>query len=165
MITATTSHQTDLTFQSIKVPEVTKYQNPLPVAVALIPVQAIDPRDGLLKVGLLVGRRGIEPKLGDFALPGGYIEYEDWREAICREVMEETGIQISSTEGIKLLAVESVDQSRRLLIFGESTPISESALRQFEPTPECPEIKVLFAPELLAFESHTKIVREFFNAL
>ena len=39
------------------------FQNPLPVAVLLLPVDD----------GVLVVRRAIQPRLGQLALPGGYI--------------------------------------------------------------------------------------------
>lgn len=157
-----TLHTNPSHFESMKVPQVPHYENPVPVAVALIPVQAVDPQDGILKIGLLVGRRGIEPKLGEFALPGGYIEYEDWRDAVLREVSEEIGIDLGSSEQVKLVGVESVDQMRRLIVFGETEVISAKALDGVMPTSECTEIRVIFAPQSLAFESHTKMVREYF---
>ena len=158
-----TTKQMGQTFTSLTVPETPKYQNPTPVAVALVPVHAIDPNDGVLKMGLLVGRRGIEPKLGAFALPGGYIEYEDWRDAVCREVVEETGIRIPNPSTIKLVGVESVDQMKQLVIFGEVDCISEVDLHSFSATAECQEIKVIFSPENLAFDSHNKMVIDFFE--
>jgi ADP-ribose pyrophosphatase YjhB (NUDIX family) len=114
-------------------------------------------------MGLLVGRRGIEPKLGAFALPGGYIEYEDWRDAVCREVAEETGIKISNPAAVKLVGVESVAQMKQLVIFGEVDCISEVDLNSFSATAECQEIKIIFSPENLAFDSHNRMVVDFFK--
>src|SRR5262245_24129355 len=65
------------------------YLNPLPVAVALVPV------DG----GLLCIRRTIEPKSGELALPGGFLEaHETWQEGCARELREETGLVIDPGE-------------------------------------------------------------------
>ncbi|MGW4630611.1 NUDIX domain-containing protein, partial [Streptomyces rubiginosohelvolus] len=64
----------------------TAYRNPLPVAVALLPV------DGPSATGLVVITRTIEPRKGGAALPGGFIDHaEDWRTAVARELREETG--------------------------------------------------------------------------
>src|SRR5205814_8192464 len=60
----------------------TTWVNPIPVAVCLLPV------DG----GLLVIRRAIPPKVGELALPGGYVDLsETWQQAAARELEEETG--------------------------------------------------------------------------
>jgi hypothetical protein len=54
----------------------TTWRNPLPVAVAILPV--VTPTG----VGVVVQRRDIEPARGLLALPGGFIEHgEDWRAA------------------------------------------------------------------------------------
>ena len=64
------------------------YRNPLPVAVALLPVNETT------GTGLVVITRTIAPASGATALPGGYIDHrEDWRHAVVRELHEETGIE------------------------------------------------------------------------
>src|SRR5690242_7398215 len=61
------------------------YLNPAPVSVVLVPVDD----------GLLVVRRGIMPRQGMLALPGGFINAgESWQEAGAREVREETGVEL-----------------------------------------------------------------------
>ena len=150
-------------FEELKVPEPKKYENPTPIAVALIPVLARDPKDGVVKTGLLVGERGIEPRKGQLALPGGFIEYEDWRDALRREVFEETGISLPPTDTVELVQVESVEAGRRVLIFGKVPELSEESLSSFEPNPECPRIKVIFQPESLAYESHSHVALKFFE--
>ncbi|MFE2625031.1 NUDIX domain-containing protein, partial [Streptomyces caelestis] len=69
------------------------YRNPLPVAVALQPVYDTQ------GTGLVVITRAIAPARGRTALPGGYIDdREDWRQAVVRELGEETGIDAASRD-------------------------------------------------------------------
>src|SRR5512142_1460613 len=72
----------------------TSFRNPLPVAVVLLPVILSPTQTGILAI-----RRGIPPRQGELALPGGFINYgETWQEAGAREVFEESGVQISPEE-------------------------------------------------------------------
>ncbi|MEI7488004.1 MAG: NUDIX domain-containing protein, partial [Chryseobacterium sp.] len=77
------------------------FSNPVPVAVALVPYN-----------NSLVGiRRGIEPRKGLLAFPGGYINTgETFKEALSREVLEETGITIP-TESWELFHIGDSIQS------------------------------------------------------
>lgn len=51
--------------------------------------------DGFHSLHLLLGRRGKDPNRGLFVLPGGGVkDGESLEEAFCREVMEETGLEI-----------------------------------------------------------------------
>src|SRR5690242_8197065 len=87
------------------------YRNPLPVAVALVQV------DG----GLLCIRRTIEPKKGELALPGGFLEVgETWQEGCARELREETGVIVSPDE-VQLFRVYSNPEGF-LLVFGMTAP-------------------------------------------
>lgn len=128
------------------------YVNPLPVAVVLLPVDA----------GLLVIRRGISPKKGELALPGGFIEIgETWQEAATREISEEIGIRISPNQ-LQEFRVRSTSEGL-LLIFAQAEPITSSQLASFQPNPEVSEIQVLRAPKNLAFPLHTEMVKLFFE--
>lgn len=62
------------------------FSNPVPVAVAIVPYK-----------NKLVGiRRGIEPRKGQIAFPGGYINSgETFQQALSRELFEETGLTVS----------------------------------------------------------------------
>lgn len=71
---------------------VTSWQNPRPVVLLLQPVLIW----GTLDLGLAVGKRGIEPAKGGFALPGGFQEIgETSLEAACREFREESGVDLA----------------------------------------------------------------------
>ncbi|MFD9498242.1 NUDIX domain-containing protein [Streptomyces sp. NPDC060035] len=133
----------------------TAYRNPLPVAVALLPVT------GPHGTGLVVITRTIPPQLGGVALPGGYIDHtEDWRHAVVRELREETGIKADGMDVRLADALSSPDG--HLLLFGllPSRPAADLPLSA--PTDETSGFTVLRAPEELAFPLHTQAVRSWF---
>lgn len=67
------------------------YNSPSPVAVGVIHIVDENGRNGLLGC-----RRAIAPKIGEIALPGGFVNTnEDPRLAVLREVFEETGLKLS----------------------------------------------------------------------
>ena len=124
------------------------YANPVPVAVV---VQPID--DGVLCI-----RRGIEPRRGMLALPGGFINLgESWQAAAARELREETGLDIDP-EGIRTLCVLSASDST-LLVFGIAPAIAAGDLPPFAATAESSERVVLTRAEELAFPLHTSVLR------
>lgn len=130
----------------------TSYVNPLPVAVALVPV------DG----GLLTVRRGIEPRKGQIALPGGFIEVgEDWRRACAREVFEESQVVIDPDKIVDHCVLSAPDGT--VLIFGLAAPMTAAELPAFVPNTEVTERGVAYdLSEPLAFPLHTEAARRFF---
>nr|PPQ61122.1 NUDIX hydrolase [Streptomyces sp. QL37] len=133
----------------------TAYRNPLPVAVALLPVT------GPHGTGLVVITRTIPPHLGGIALPGGYIDRtEDWRHAVVRELREETGIRADETHVRLADALSSPDG--HLLLFGLLPPRPSEELPPSEPTDETSGYDVLRTPDELAFPLHTQAVRSWF---
>jgi ADP-ribose pyrophosphatase YjhB (NUDIX family) len=128
----------------------TSYKNPLPVAVLLLPVDE----------GVLAVRRAIEPRLGQLALPGGYIEMgESWQNAAARELYEEAGITVDSATIVEYRVRSAPDGT--VLIFGLAPHHHLADLPPFAPTAECSEWVILTAPAPLAFPLHTAIVTEF----
>jgi ADP-ribose pyrophosphatase YjhB (NUDIX family) len=128
------------------------FLNPIPVAVVLLPVDE----------GLIVIRRGIEPRKGMLALPGGYINLgESWQEAAAREVYEETGIALKTHE-VREFGVRSADDGT-LLIFALAKPRTSQEIPLFKPTDETTERAVLTEPMDLAFALHTEMVGLFFR--
>ncbi|WNI19893.1 NUDIX hydrolase [Actinacidiphila sp. ITFR-21] len=132
------------------------YRNPLPVAVALLPVRGTD------GTGLVVIRRAIQPRLGRLALPGGFIDFgESWQEAVVRELAEETGIAASAADVVLADALTD-SPGGYLLLFG-LLPVRDAAeLPPSRPTDETDGHRLLAEPAELGFELHTEAVRRWF---
>ncbi|MEU3507077.1 NUDIX domain-containing protein [Streptomyces longwoodensis] len=132
------------------------YRNPLPVAIALQPVYDTQ------GTALVVITRTIEPARGGTALPGGYIDdREDWRQAVVRELKEETGIDAASRDVRLVDAMSSPDG--HLLLFGLLPERPADRLPSSAATDETAGRHLLRRPEELAFPLHTHAVRAFFE--
>jgi ADP-ribose pyrophosphatase YjhB (NUDIX family) len=131
------------------------YKNPLPVAVALIPV----------KGGGLIGvRRGIEPRKGTVALPGGFIEVgESWQAACAREAFEEIQIEIDPNE-ISVHTVLSAPDGT-VLIMGLTAEVDLDALPEFVPNDEALERTIIQNQDdlELSFPLHTEAAKLYFS--
>ncbi|WP_330176855.1 NUDIX domain-containing protein [Streptomyces sp. NBC_01498] len=133
----------------------TAYRNPLPVAVTLLPVTDDD------GTSLVVITRTIEPRRGQLALPGGFIDHaEDWRHATVRELREETGIEADARD-VRLADAMSAPGGH-LLIFGLLPPRPVADLPASAATDETEGWLLLRAPAELAFPLHTEAVRGWF---
>ncbi|MFJ6441687.1 NUDIX domain-containing protein [Streptomyces sp. NPDC091649] len=134
----------------------TAYRNPLPVAVAMLPVT------GPCSTGLVVITRTIEPQKGGTALPGGFIDHaEDWRAAVVRELREETGI-CAAAQDVRLADVLS-DTGGHLLVFGLLPARPLASLPPSVPTDETSGYDVLYGPRPLAFPLHTEAADAWFD--
>jgi len=127
----------------------TSYRNPLPVAVAVVPVAG---------GGLLAVRRAIAPV--GLALPGGFVELgESWQGAAARELAEETGVR-ADPDAIRELRVLSAPDGT-LLVFGAVPEIGREALAAFAPSPEVSGVEVLAAPSPdVVFPLHAQVIAE-----
>jgi ADP-ribose pyrophosphatase YjhB (NUDIX family) len=129
------------------------YLNPIPVGVVLLPVD-----DGVLCV-----RRTIEPRKGELALPGGFLDAaETWQEGCARELFEETGVLISPDE-VRLFAAHSVAREGILLLFGVAAARRSADLSAFVANEEASEMVVVPGPVELAFPLHTRVLRDYFE--
>jgi ADP-ribose pyrophosphatase YjhB (NUDIX family) len=134
----------------------TTWLNPLPVAVALLPVRVANGGRGLVVV-----RRDIEPARGELALPGGFIEVgESWQEATVRELREETGL-LAEPGDVRLFDVHSAPVST-INIFGLLPARDVADLPPSAPTEEATEWGVLTGPVTLAFSTHTRAMTDYF---
>ncbi|MET9735059.1 NUDIX domain-containing protein [Streptomyces sp. NPDC006458] len=134
----------------------TAYRNPLPVAVALQPVY------DTLGTALVVITRTVPPARGGIALPGGYIDdREDWRQALVRELREETGIDAAGRDVRLVDAMNSPDG--HLLLFGVLPERPADRLPPSAATDETEGWQLLRRPDELAFPLHTLAVRAWFE--
>lgn len=139
--------------------DVTQFENPTPVVVGLVTV-----RDEKGRIGLITGRRGIEPGRGKLGLPGGYLEIEDWREGLRREIREEMGLELTCP--LEPVDVISTASGKMVLIFAMATKeIDASDLAPFVPNDEVTERVIIYEPTGLAFPSHTQVVKSFFETI
>lgn len=133
------------------------YRNPLPVAVALVPVRD---QDG---TALVVIRRAVEPQIGRLALPGGFVEADEtWQRAVVRELAEETGI-VADAAAVTLADALSDDAAGYLLLFGLLPVRDAAALPPSAPTDETDGHFLLRAPAALGFPLHTLAARRWFD--
>lgn len=137
------------------------YRNPLPVAVALLPVTGPAGAPAGAATGLVTVTRTIEPMRGREALPGGYVDgTEDWRHAVVRELREETGIEAAEADVRLADALSSPDG--HLLLFGLLPARPAADLPPPRPTDETAGWGILTQPRELAFPLHTAVVRAWF---
>jgi ADP-ribose pyrophosphatase YjhB (NUDIX family) len=130
----------------------TRWLNPTPVGVLIVPVD-----DGVLLI-----RRGIEPRRGELALPGGFIVVgETWQQGAARELREETDVTVPA-ESVREFMVRSPDHGHVVLIFGVCDALRGDALPPFSPTDETVERLVVRAPVELAFPLHTEALARYF---
>ncbi|WP_404816318.1 NUDIX domain-containing protein [Streptomyces thermolineatus] len=141
----------------------TAYRNPLPVAVALLPVRSA-PGAGSgpgSATGLVVVRRTIEPRRGLLALPGGFVDHdESWQQAVVRELEEETGIR-APADDVRLADALS-SPGGHLLLFGLLPARDAGTLPPSAPTDETGGWQILPAPAELAFPLHTRAAATWF---
>ncbi|HVA22448.1 MAG TPA: NUDIX domain-containing protein [Candidatus Micrarchaeia archaeon] len=119
------------------------FRDPKVVVVAI----AVDGGGRVLAI-----RRGIAPGLGEWALPGGYLDYDEHPEhGARRECLEETGCELGA---VRLLGVFHVGLTAAGLVvvaYGGAVAAGRPS-----PTPEATELD-FFAPDgmpELAFSSH-----------
>jgi ADP-ribose pyrophosphatase YjhB (NUDIX family) len=129
-----------------------QYNNPTPVAVALLPVYRVGTR------GLIAVRRGIEPQIGGIALPGGYVdEMETAEMAVSREVMEEVGILIPTNEW-RPVATGITPQNRLIIFLITNRLVDSDLITDFIPNREVLELLVVDKTSTLAFDTHQTIL-------
>jgi ADP-ribose pyrophosphatase YjhB (NUDIX family) len=149
------------------------YRNPIPVAVGLLPFTTNDsllpsntPISSLSRndVGLLLVQRAIAPCVGEFCLPGGFVDWaESWQAAVAREVREETNIECSPEE-FALADTCSTPDGTRVLIFGVSRVLRTKAflLRRFAASSETSSVRIGLADSKLCFSLHQKVFDAWF---
>lgn len=138
------------------------WANPIPVAVAIQPVRGADGRRGLL-----VCRRGIEPRKGFLALIGGFVEeQESWQAGCAREVREEVGVEIDPAAIAPFWFCSTEPRPNRVLLFGRCAELAMGSLPPFAATAETQARGVIWGPEglteVFAFPLHRMAAERWF---
>jgi ADP-ribose pyrophosphatase YjhB (NUDIX family) len=133
------------------------WANPIPVAVALVPIV-----EGV-RTGLLVVRRAIPP-VGKLALVGGFVEdHERWQVCAARELREEANVVVDPDRIEPMWFTSSEPVPNRVLLFGVAPPIDARALPPFAANAEASERGAIFGAQELAFPLHVEAVRRYFR--
>jgi len=106
---------------------------------------------------VLLIKRGVEPAIGEWALPSGFIEIDETPEMACvRELEEETGLLGRITGLLGVFSQES-QVYNRVLIIGYAV----EAEGDLKPGSDSLDARYYFADNLppIAFSSHREIVR------
>lgn len=137
------------------------WQNPIPVAVTLLPVRVAG-GTGPGGTGIVVVRRGIEPGYGKLGLPGGFMETgETWQEAAVRELREETSIH-ADPAAVSLFDVLTSPGGFRLIVVALLPARDETDLPPMVPNDETLERLVVKKPEPLVFDTHMDSLTRYF---
>ncbi len=129
------------------------YINPLPAAVVCLKV-CEEPH----KCGVLLIDRNIPPF--GWALPGGYMEVDEtWQEASSRELFEETGLKIRSSEFL-LNSVKTGPDGKHLLLLSIAYTTKQFVDHNinFDPV-EVKGYRVVYQPEVLVWDIHTEFLK------
>jgi len=131
------------------------YNNPTPVAIAVVRVRR---RDGSLA---LLGIVRVKNPDDGHALPGGYVdEMETFEEAVVREFREEVGINTHPSQW--RLMGSKMSAKNQVLVFCEfSGEISEERLDDFVPNDEAKAVLFLSKGCELCFPNHQLVAREY----
>ena len=129
------------------------YQNPLPAATALV-------MNGHGE--LLLGRRSVEPAIGQWCLPGGFVEMnESMEQAALRELREETGLEADSAVFLGCFYQQSIYYGG-VIIFGYRVPDARGAPMAGDDMQELGYFDLERLP-FIAFDSHRRLIELFQN--
>lgn len=131
-----------------------QYRNPVPATAALV----LDQKGRILLV-----KRGMPPRAGEWCLPGGYIELDEEAHESCRrELLEETGLHGTHPSLIGIYHNPSPFYHSVLVCAYQFKVADLSTLQAGDDSVDCR----FFAPDQmppLAFASHQNAVRTFLN--
>ncbi len=132
-----------------------QYRNPVPATAAVV----TDLQDRILLV-----KRGVPPKVGEWCLPGGYIELdEEAHDSCCRELFEETALTGRDPELIGVYHSESPFYHSVLVSAFRFRVDDISVLQPGDDSTECCFFPADQMPPL-AFHSHRQAITAFLSA-
>ncbi len=129
-----------------------QYRNPVPASAAIV----VDASDRVLLV-----KRGMPPKAGEWCLPGGYIELDEQAHDSCRrELHEETGLTGHSPE---LIGVYLSDNPFYHSVLVSAFHIQVDDLTALHPGDDSTDCRFFSAGEIppLAFHSHQQALADY----
>lgn len=144
--------------------EIKKDNNPIPVAVALVPVAD----DSGQIIGYLTVRRGIEPFTGQQALPGGFVDAQESAEmAATRELEEETRLTGDkfAPSNWRVLCTRVTPRNQLLIFLELSHSVTQEELTGFVPTNETQALQVATPDDVLCFPLHQEVLSACFERL
>ncbi len=129
------------------------WDNPKPVTATVIPLES----------GIVLVKRRVEPFVDDWCLPGGFIEAaEHPAEAACREVLEETGLQVRVS---RLLDAGAPGRGINVIIlFYEAHPIGGN-LSAGDDASEVRSFRFEELPTNIAFDLHRRVIHSWFESI
>lgn len=132
--------------------EFVNWNNPKPVTATVIPFG-----DGIILV-----KRKVEPFVGDWCLPGGFIEAaEHPADSARREVLEETGLEVSVS---RLLDAGAPGRGINVIIlFYEALPVG-GILCAGDDASEVRSFKENELPANIAFDMHRQTILRWFES-
>ena len=131
-----------------------QYRNPVPASAAIV----TDHEGRVLLV-----KRGIPPKTGEWCLPGGYIELDEEAHDSCRrELLEETGLHGGNPRLIGVFLSDSPFYHSVLVSAYHLKVEDLSTLRAGDDSTECRFFAVEEMPPI-AFRSHLQALQRFWN--
>lgn len=115
------------------------------------------------RFSLLLIKRGREPFLGQWALPGGFVEMDELLEESClRELKEETGLQLSNIRQYKVFdAIDRDPRGRTISVIFYAELESQKEVRGGDDAALARWFPFFDLPQM-AFD-HYQIVQNFFH--
>ena len=130
------------------------YRNPIPSVVGI----------SIINEEILLVKRGVEPDIGSWCLPGGFIEMgEGTEDAVIRELFEETGVKV---EPLDVITIDTTIGG----FYGDVVVIAyeiELASKEFAAGDDAIDVRYFPYANLprLTFQSHKLIVDRAFAKL
>ena|SRR5579885_2771020 len=141
------------------------YKNPIPIVVGLVTVHE-RPTRTVAQCGWLIEQRNIEPQKGGWALPSGYVNFnESWEDAIVRELQEEVGL-VTKPEDWEVVEIQKSAQGNMLIFCAHRIGVYRNEIK-FEPNEEVSAIEFPILPEHreLCFPSHNDVWSRYYHSL
>ncbi len=131
--------------------EFVHWDNPKPVTATLVPLNG----------GIVLVKRKFEPYVGDWCLPGGFIEgFEDPDESAAREVLEETGLNI---HGQRLIRANAPGRGINVIILFYAAESATGEMVAGDDASDVGAFKQDELPSNIAFELHRRMIARFFE--